>query len=869
MKAYKSIGVILAVTLLVAGLALGYLVWPRSEPESSTTLRVGLYQNKPKIYSDPAGNPAGLFVELLNEMAASEGWTIDYVACQWAECLMAVREGELDLMPDVAFSAPRDEYLDFHATAVAQSWSQFYRRRFEPIRSWNDLQNKRIAVLRDSVQERAIDRRLGEQSIPYQPILVDSMDAAFRAVDQQRADVAVTNTFFGRRHAPTYNLVETPLTFNTVGLYFAAAEGHHSELLQRIDTHLNRWKADPGSIYYDATERATTLPVEQVIPPWVRHTMIIVSGVLVALVFLVSALRWLVKQRTKQLEASNHRLHHLLNGSPAIIYSMRAYDHMPLWVSGNIKRIFGFTQSQALSAGWWRRQLHPDDRVSALRLNEHVIQRGHVSHEYRIFDARGKIRYIRDDKQFLSGKEDGHDEIIGSWTDLTESYEQKAQLAYLTHYDPLTGLPNRLLIHHRISEALETVDGKTESVYLICLDFDRFKNVNDSLGTEAGDQVLNLVTERLREWVTRRDTLSRTGPDEFCILVSRPLSPQELETKLRKLITRLQKPLKVADTSLILTASVGVSRFPNDGETAEQLMTSAELAMFAAKRRGGDCWRHYHPTLSKVTEEKFLLENALRHAVANQELLLLFQPQYDLQHHALSGIEALVRWQHPERGLISPGQFIPLAEEIGIIGDIDVWVLRRACEQLQRWDQQGFYVPRVAVNVSAATLQSDTIVDTVTTVLQDRQLQPERLELEVTESMLTCTPGSAVARLDRLAERGVNLAMDDFGTGYSNLASLSGLPIHRLKIDQTFVRDIGNSSHNESIIRAIIALATALELDIVAEGIEQPQQQEFLLKAGCNEGQGFLLGHPMPADQLHQSQKGRSVAPINSRRSSA
>jgi diguanylate cyclase (GGDEF)-like protein/PAS domain S-box-containing protein len=792
-------------------------------------------------------------VELLQAMAMAENWDLQFQACEWQDCLNRVRRGELDLMPDVAFSDAREQLFDFNFVAVTQAWSQVYAPQFKPLSGYADLAGKRVAILAGSVQESEFDALMKDAGFSYQAVLVSSLSEGFQRLSNGDVDAAVVNNFFAWHNSAHYPVTETPLIFGQVGLYFASAKQNHRDLLDTIDTYLRQWRADSNSVYYRAIARVTAKPTKTIIPGWVSSVILITTIVVLALLYITLFLRWRVQQGVGDLLQANQRFDHLLNGSPAIIYSLRGKNLAPEWVSSNIERILGFTPDQVLQPGWWKRQLHPDDRSTAMRLSEQIFNKHHLNHEYRFFDARGKIRYIRDELQLLDNANTEQVEVIGTWTDLTEAYEQKAKLSYLTHYDPLTGLPNRLLLHKHLSEAIDQAQDKKRGVSLLYIDVDRFKNVNDSLGINAGDQVLATTVERIRKVVTNNSVLARTGADEFCVIPSMNYSLSDLDDIIQHLLQSLHAPMQVVGESIMLTVSIGSSCYPQDASSPEQLLTASELAMFAAKKIGGGCRRAYTPELSKTTEQKFMLENALRRAVANDELVLYFQPQFDLLDNTLVGAEALVRWVHPTQGMISPGLFIPLAEEIGIIYQIDNWVLNRACMQLREWDLQGLQVPHIAVNLSVSELDSLELVDDVNQALQASGLQPTRLELELTESMLMRAPESAIAMLNRLNDLGVSLAMDDFGTGYSNLSYLGRLPFDRLKIDQSFVRDLNDSPHNESIVRAIIAMASALSLDLVAEGIEKSEQQAFLKREGCSTGQGYLLGRPMPAPAFFET----------------
>ena len=846
-------GVALGVPAVLAAAAV-LVIWPGNDTTESPPIRVGLYENEPKVYTDRDGEPAGLFVDLLECMAAERPWRFEYVPCEWPVCLGWLEAGELDLMPDVAATEERQARLDFHRTPVTQAWSHIYTRPDHSLLHFEDLAGTRVAVLADSVQQAYLDRRMEELDRDYQRVAVDSLHEAFAAVHDNRADAAVTNNYFARRHAAEFLLVETPITFNQVDLYFATPSGAHGDLLAAIDEHLDAWKDDPDSAYYDALATAAERPSALYWPQWLGPALIGGAVSIMLLLGIAALLRRRVTEQTRELEETNQRLQHVLESSPVVLYTLRGPDLMPQWVSANIERIFGFRPETALEAGWWERQLHPDDRATALREFQQLFHRGHLTHEYRLFDAYGKVRFIRDELQRVPGSGDNgtSPEVIGSWTDVTRNYEQQEQVRYLAHYDTRTGLPNRTLLHDRMDQSLERARTRQAARTVLTVDLDRFKSVNETLGMAAGDQVLIAASRRLWEHCGSDDTLARTGPDEFCLVVEREQTEEQMEELAERILTGFQNPLEVAGRSLVLTVSVGVARFPEDGVTGEQLMTAAELAAAQAVRAGGNAWRRFDRTVGEKRSESLMMESALRQAVTRNELVLYYQPQVALQNPngSVVGFEALVRWSRPGHGMVSPGLFIPLAEETGLIRELDRWVLREACRQLAAWDREGVQVPRISVNLSAGELHSLDLVPQIHSVLEEYGLAPGRLELEITESMLMQAPERAVRILRQLDQLGVRLSMDDFGTGYSNLAYLRSLPLHQLKIDQSFVRDIGDAAHTESIIQAIIALAEALQLELVAEGIEQEHQKQFLEREGCTIGQGFLFGRPAPATEL-------------------
>ncbi|WP_208854531.1 EAL domain-containing protein [Thioalkalivibrio sp. AKL17] len=841
-----------APTLVVAGFFVLAGCGGDTSRDDPTMLRVGLYENEPKIYTREDGRPAGLFPVLLEALAEREGWRLEYRDCQWAECLAQLEGGELDLMPDVALTGEREHRFRFHEIPVAQSWSQVYAPREASVRSLADLTDQRIAVLEGSVHEGWLTREM-EPSGDGEPRLASrqSLDRVLEAVDAGAADVAVTNNFHGGRHAERSGLFETPVSSDHTGLYFAASPALDPAILEAVDRHLASWKGTPDSPYHRAMAETLTPEVRGVLPRWAAPVLASAGGLALLFGVLALVLRWQVRWRARELKRANRRFRHLLDSSPVVIYSLSSAGDPLHWVSGNLHPLFGYSPEEALRPGWWRECLHPEDRTLARRAREQAREQGHAVIEYRLYDARGRVRRVRDEMQWSPAPtRSGVGEIIGSWTDLTQSFEQREQLRLLSHYDSRTGLPNRTLLHDRIGHSIEMAMGQDESRRLIVLlDVDRFKGLNETLGTALADQVLLGVAQRLSQYAGPQDTVARSGADEFALLLERPPAGEAREQWLDGLLDVLREPFRLAGRSLRVTVSAGYAEFPVDGATTEELVTAAELALDEARRGGGNRREAYVSGLGERTSRRTLLESDLREALVREEFELFLQPQYGLDPFVLTGVEALVRWNHPERGRVSPGEFIPLAEETGLVMAIDQWVLDQACAHLAERDAQGLHVPRMAVNLSVMELEDGHLTRMVQSVLDRYGLQPHRLELEVTETMLMRTPENALAELGRLKELGVELAMDDFGTGYSNLALLHRMPLNRLKLDQSLVQDIGRSRSNEDIIRAILALARTLDLEVIGEGIETEAQRDFLLQVGCREGQGYLWSPPVPAEQ--------------------
>ncbi len=450
----------------------------------------------------------------------------------------------------------------------------------------------------------------------------------------------------------------------------------------------------------------------------------------------------------------------------------------------------------------------------------------------------------------ISTVRDEQDEIthyIGVFIDITERKQEEERITRLANFDTLSGLPNRNLLADRVEQAVAQTERHGSKLAMLFIDLDHFKHINDSLGHDIGDELLKQVAERLKVCLRRTDTLARQGGDEFIALVTDIGSEAEAGFVAEKMISACSSGFEIQGYQLHVTPSIGISMCPDDGTTQVQLMRNADLAMYRAKDSGRNRFAFYEEQMNRKAVERLRLENDLRSAIDQQQLMLYFQPKVSCADNRVVGMEALLRWQHPEFGFISPGIFIPVAEQTGLINEIGDWVLRQAVLQQRMWQSQGLPIVPVAVNLSAAQFQQADLVERIVRIVREGGLEARYIELELTESMLMESAVDQHNVLNHLNDAGFNLALDDFGTGYSSLSRLKLLPMSSLKIDQSFVRDIATDPNDRSIVSATAALAHAMGIKVVAEGVEQPSQLEFIQSLHCEEYQGYLFSPPLPA----------------------
>lgn len=439
---------------------------------------------------------------------------------------------------------------------------------------------------------------------------------------------------------------------------------------------------------------------------------------------------------------------------------------------------------------------------------------------------------------------------IGIFSDITERKEAEARILHLAHHDPLTNLPNRALLQDRLQQVLLQARRHKRGVAVLLLDLDRFKTINDILGHESGDGLLLQITERCRSTIRDTDTLARLSGDEFVIVLQEVDGAHDAALIARKILDEVALPCQLGEHRITVTASIGIALYDQDGGTPSALLRNADAAMHRAKEAGRNGFEFFSAEMNTSSLGQLLLENQLRGAADRGELLLHYQPKECAISGRLLGLEALLRWQHPELGLVAPGRFIPLAEEIGLIGTIGEWVLGEACRQQRAWLDAGLDIVPVAVNLSAQQLAQQNIVSQISNAINDAGLAPEVIELELTETMLMRDIDRNIHTLIRLRDMGVRLSIDDFGTGYSSLNYLRQFPVNALKIDRSFVSDISAEGNEGKIASAIIGMAHSLGLEAIAEGVETEAQRSFLVAQGCHQLQGYLIGRPVPAGEL-------------------
>ncbi|TVQ70721.1 MAG: EAL domain-containing protein [Oceanospirillales bacterium] len=711
---------------------------------------IGVYDNPPKILLNAEGQVSGLFGDLIREIAIRENWTLKPVACQWDECLKLLDEGQIDLMPDVAKTAEREERMNFHQQPVLHSWSQVFAHKNTSIRSVLDLDQMRVAVLAGSVQQRYLTQLANEFDLTIDWKIIQGFHQGLELINEGQADALATNNLFGSFHANQYNLEPTAIIFQPAQLYFTAPLNNDNTYLERIDFWITQWIDDADSPYQQVLQGWQTQKTVFVIPTafWIASVVLIV---LLALALLI-------------LKRMSHEVHSTRN---------------------------------------------------ELQINDKKL------------------------------------------ANMVET--QKQEVHQLSFYDHLTELPNRRLFMDRLQTLLISLRSEPAMGAVMLVDIDNFRSLNDTLGHQLGDQLLTQFAKRLTLHLDKNVSLSRFGGDEFMLILENLSSDThqvltEVEEMIETLKTALEEPFHLDVHEVSASLSIGIVLFSEKNQDANELIQHAELAVFDAKKGGRQQVKFFDKEMQQQAEQRTQTEFGLRQALKNDELLLFYQAQY--RDNQLTGAEVLIRWQPLDGNLISPAEFIPVAEASGLILPIGYRILQQACEQLVKWSANPKTSDLIlAVNISAVQIHDKDFINQVVKLLQETGAPADHLEFELTESMLIDNVEEAIIKINQLKELGIRFSLDDFGTGYSSLSMLTRFPLDTLKVDQSFVRDMHKDIRAFNVVKTVIELGRSLNLNVIAEGVETNEQRNSLTELGCQNFQGYLFAKPCPIEEFTQEQK--------------
>ncbi|MBU1217452.1 EAL domain-containing protein [bacterium] len=525
-----------------------------------------------------------------------------------------------------------------------------------------------------------------------------------------------------------------------------------------------------------------------------------------------------------------------------------------VYFSPRYKEMLGYRDDEFFNSfASFEEHLHPEDKEKTLNFVTSFLHSTDIYYEQKFRMRTNSGEYIpimARAKKVLDLNEKAI-RLTGTHVDMSEITKAQENLKFQAEHDALTALPNRLLFLDRLEQSIKHAKRHEEKVAVLFMDLDHFKEINDSLGHDAGDELLKKISLLVQNIIRMSDTMARIGGDEFTIMIERIENNDVIIEIVEKIMETLRSPQMLGEHTVYTSFSVGIAIYPDDGKNAQELLKNADAAMYKAKSKGRNRYEFYTEDMTIKAMQRVLLENSIREAIKNEEFEVYYQPQVDGRNDKIIGLEALIRWNHPQDGLVSPLHFIPLAEETGLIVHIDNWVMRTVMKQTYTWHQNDFYKDRVSINISVFLLNNSDFISFVKKSLQESQCNPEWLEFEITESHIILDVNKSIKILQELNSMGIKISIDDFGTGYSSLAYLKRLPIDKLKIDQSFVRDIMSDESDREIVRTIIAMAKNLHMNVIAEGVETKEQKEFLVQNGCHEIQGYFYYKPLPITEIN------------------
>ncbi|MBK5256310.1 MAG: EAL domain-containing protein [Vicinamibacteria bacterium] len=809
-------------------------------PPRSKLIYTGDAYFPPFEYKDARGRAQGFNIQLLKIAAEEAGYDLEFRLAPWADAVASLESGQADLLA-VAYSGERAERYDL----LSPIWNMHMSLLFPPGRTsypvgMDDLAGERVAVIERGLFHETLEK-MPRDKRPTLRLCADQFEAVQTLIAGEATMVA-GNGLALRHIAAQFGLADlVEVDVASTSYYLVAMKGRSRELGPLVQA-LERIRASPqmsGIIESTLTIAPPPVPFTEQLRKYVLavFALMLVAGA----AFAWSAmLQREVRARTVELEQGLAE-RQKLTAERDRFFEVSQTLHVVLdakgsirWVSPASKRMLGRDPEEFVGTKVWE---HLDiDEEGAQREVLPRLKTGATDLELRLRHRDGSPRWT-----LWNAAPDPMGELVfAAGLDVSERRKAEHQIEHLAYHDALTGLPNRHLFVDRLDNALTRARRSQENLAVLFVDIDHFKAINDSLGHTAGDTLLRTLAHRLRSSLRTEDTVARLGGDEFTVLVTGLKDPNDLLRLAQKIHSTIKVPAEVASRDLTVSASIGVGLFPQDGETAEQLLRNADLAMYRAKELGRDRTQFYTAAMSARLLASLNLEGRLRRALAAGELFLAYQPIVRLSTSRVEAREALLRWRDPERGMIQPTEFIGVAEATNLISEIGHYVIGSACAATTtRGDGE-----RVSINLSGRQFHDPMLLETVDAALKTSGLDASRLEFEITETVAMQDIERADVILEALRRRGIRLLMDDFGTGHSSLSNLHRLPLHAVKIDRSFVADLPGETRARGIVTAIIAMAHQLGLEVIAEGVETGEQLAFLKAEGCDSAQGFLLGRP-------------------------
>lgn len=819
------------------------------------TYLIGLSDNPPISFLNQNNQVEGLIVDLMNEIAKKENFKIEWVFDEWDVLLKKIENSELDMLTSVGFSIERTSYMDFSKEGFISSWSSIYLPKNSAIDNFLDLENKTIAVLVGDINGINLIKRCEQFEINCKFIYVKTYTQLFEKIANNEADAVVSNNIAGIWYANKFHIINSSIIFDPSLTLVSVPQGSSPYLLNLFDKYIHEWKANPKSTYYDIKSKWLTLRANSGVSDQMLYTIFGLAffGLLTLLTAMI--FKYEVKKRIKELSIRNEQFSQIINLVPHVIYVAEENGNI-LLANKKASQYFGMTSEEIERCKIDNLKTNNSKGISFLNDNnlsknlketqlKEIKTSDYLDNEYTLLLSKMPFK--------LTSKEPMANVTVA--VDITDIKKYEQKIMHMAHYDLLTNLPNKALFETQIYDSLVDHKSNQSNGALLYLDLDSFKDINDSQGHRIGDLLIKSVAQRFAELIDSDKTISHFGGDEFVFnlrnLDNNITVTQEIATEFGEFVlSEIAMPYVIEDRVFQITASIGVVLYPSDGNTVETLLQRADTALNQAKKLGRNRMQFFDEDLELSAKTNHDLETELRIAVEKSQLNIVYQPiVYGIQGEII-GAEALLRWNHPEKGNISPIQFIEIAEKIHLIVKMGNWVFEKACQRIRDNIDEGYGEFFIAVNVSVVQLKDVNFYENLSYLIKNYKIPPGYLEIEITESIIMDDVDLAIKIFNQLRLLGVRISIDDFGTGYSSFSYLIKSPIDKIKIDQSFVKNLPLDKNSVTIVKTIIKLAKDLNVSVLAEGVENNQQLEFLQSEGCNYFQGYLFHKPMSYEKL-------------------
>jgi polar amino acid transport system substrate-binding protein len=815
---------------------------------------IGYFDTFPLSFKNKQNKADGFIVELLTEISRKENFEIRWIHGNFPDLIEMIKEEQLDALVSTAYSEQRAQFLQYSQNSFTNVWGQVFLPPTSNIESFFDLNGKDIALMENDFNGQNFLIQCQQFEINCNVLYAESYDEVFHLLAERKVDAAVSNNLVGASYIDETGIIPSGIVFNPFKVYISAPKRGSHNVLSLYDKQMTVWRENPESFYFKTRQKWTQITTKSTIPMW--FTYIILGSILFAIVSFAAALLFKkqVKRRVAELSRRETQLNQMINILPHMIFANDNKGN--LFLANEYTKVF-FGINDERNANIFE---IVDNKPGYESLTTYIKSNTTRSTEIDIRDSEGHAITLMFSKVPYTGRKEYEKAMVTIGVDVSQAKRYEEEIEYLAHHDSLTGLPNRVLMIDRLKSSLTRAQQFNHIGSILYLDLDNFKNINDSQGHKVGDKLLKKVAHTIRETLKPGETIARLGADEFIIEIPEldsSFKSAEKQAKLvaEKILSSLKKPMLIDQKQYNLTASVGIVIYPRDGNRQSTLIQRADTAMHEAKDRGKNRIHVFEKGLEAKVIKKHQLENDLRLALKNEEIVLMYQPIYDSSTLEMAGSEVLLRWNHPTEGTIMPSEFIPIAESAQLILDIGYWTIEQACIQIEKWAKENANPFFVAVNLSVLQIRDHEFLSRITDLIYQYDIPRNYLEFEVTESILLSESSRSLDIINQLKLMGIKLSIDDFGTGYSSFEYIRKLPLDKIKIDKSFVKDIPYDNNSITIVKTILNMANEMSLEVVAEGIENEEQLNFLQQHNCHLFQGYYFSEPKAVEHIQKKFK--------------